>query len=510
MRNLLSAGILALVLAAPAAAQAQPVDGARPLPSMEQRTAAFGEIDAAMQSGDKLHAADLLLALSQDPAQQVFHAEVWARLGAILDEQGYPHAALSAYARALQTDANGVSSVAKDALRLADQVHDTALLQPVFARNVGIDVDAATRGRIAYLAARNAHAQQSYATAVAFLKMVPADSPDYADAKALEGVVLSHTSHYAEAVAALQVAAAAGAGRPDAERFSTLMNMDIGRAYFGDGDFVRASEYFSKIARSSPQWPEAQFERAWAHFRLDDLNGALSLLSVHSSPFFANEYYPEAALLEVYSLFLLCKFPAAGTGIDAFQARFTPMLEEIKTVGALDAPALFQQTRATVIDGKPGKLPPMVLRSFQDEARFQDAVVSVDQIDQELSRMGKASGSWADQARTWLQTRRADIIQAEGGRVRDRARAMEDELGAMLSNVELNKLDIMQMESHMYERASYTGVMEKANRTADRQVRTKKGYLLWPYEGEVWADEVGWLRIDTKAECPESLRKGDE
>ena len=89
-----------------------------------------------------------------------------------------------------------------------------------------------------------------------------------------------------------------------------------------------------------------------------------------------------------------------------------------------------------------------------------------------------------------------------------RAKAMEDELAGMLGNAEMNKLDIMQMEARMYERASFTGVMETAKKTVDRQVRVKQGYRLWPYEGEYWADEVGWFRVDTKAECPESLRSG--
>ncbi|NOY27681.1 MAG: hypothetical protein GXP62_17590, partial [Oligoflexia bacterium] len=285
---ILPAAALALALSLhPALAQD---DAERPLPTMEERTAAFGEIDQAQKDGQDRRAADMLLALAQDPQYEPFHAEAWARLAALIEKQGFPYASLSAYATALSVDAEMVSSVAKDALRLADKVGDTALLEPVFAKNVGIDVDSATRGRIAYLAARQAHADASYSTAVAFLMMVPPDSPDYAAAKALQGVVLSHTSHYKEAVAALQVALAAGAGREDADRWTTMMNLDLARAYYGGGEYVRAIEYFAKVPRTSPWWAQAQFERAWAHFRLDDLNGTLGLLKTHSSPYFAGEY----------------------------------------------------------------------------------------------------------------------------------------------------------------------------------------------------------------------------
>lgn len=501
-------GALALALTTePALAQGEPA--ALPMPSMEERTAAFGEIDEAVKASDQARAADLLLALTQDPAHEAFHAEAWARLGSTLEALGYPYAALHAYARGLEVDADMVSSVAAPALKLADDLGDTALLQPVFAGNVGIDVDDATRGRVAYLAARQAHAEGKHSTAVAFLKMVPASSPDYAEAKALEGVVLAHTNRYTDGVAALQIALAAGAQRDDADRWANMINLNIGRAYYGAGEFVRAIEYFAKVDRDSSYWAEAQFERAWAHFRLDDLNGALGLLYTHSSPFFAGEYFPEAALLEIYSLFLLCKFPAAGEHIDEFQARFSTMASTLRDVTAQEPEKLFEVARADVASSKTPTLPSMVVRPLRQDDRFAEGIAAIQRIDAELSRLRGASGGWSQAAAGWLETRRSDLVQSEGRRIRDRARAMEDELTAMLANSEMNKLDILQMESRMYERASHTGVMEKARRTVDRGVRVRDGYRWWPYEGEYWADELGWYRIDTAPECPESLRSGE-
>lgn len=420
------------------------------------------------------------------------------------EKAGFPYAALALYGTAISTDPLAAGKSAGDALRLAEQVGDTSLLEPIFGKNVGLDVDPTTRGRMALLAARSMHAQGNHAVAVGLLKMVAPDSPAYAEAKALEGVVLSHTGRYPEAIASFQVAMAAGTKRPDAERWVTVMNLDVARAYYGAGDFVRAIEYFAKVPRSSPWWSQAQFERAWAHFRLDDLNGALGLLSTHSSAWYADRYFPEAAMLEIYSLFLLCKFPAAGKGIDAFATRFNPMLAELQKAGSMSETQAFEALASKQGEG----LPPMVASLFVEEARFQRAVAAIKTLDGELARLGNASGAWAGSARSLLEARRAELVKTEGGRVLARARAMEEELGQMLGNIEMNKLDILQMESRLYERAANTGAMEKAKATVDRQVRVREGYRLWPYEGENWADEIGWIRIDTKAECPESLRTG--
>ncbi|NOY27682.1 MAG: hypothetical protein GXP62_17595, partial [Oligoflexia bacterium] len=205
-----------------------------------------------------------------------------------------------------------------------------------------------------------------------------------------------------------------------------------------------------------------------------------------------------------YSLFLLCKFPAAGVEIDAFQVRFKPMLDELRKVSQLDPTQAFEHTRRAVIDGQADQLPIMVARPFAHDDRFANAVATLSTLDAWRKRLDGVSGAWADQPRQWLDARRRSLLTVEGGRVLDRARAMEDELTGMLQNSEMNKLDIMQMESHMYEQASITGVMDKAKRTVDRSLRLKKGYHLWPYQGEYWADEIGWFKVDTKGECPES------
>ena len=78
-----------------------------------------------------------------------------------------------AYERALATDATGVSSVAKKAIALADEVGDTALLEEVFSKNVGLDVDDATRSRMAYLAAREAHHRKAVTRVAAWWSGAP-------------------------------------------------------------------------------------------------------------------------------------------------------------------------------------------------------------------------------------------------------------------------------------------------------------------------------------------------
>ena len=87
---------------------------------------------------------------------------------------------------------------------------------------------------------------------------------------------------------------------------------------------------------------------------------------------------------------------------------------------------------------------------------------------------------------------------------------MRDNLQSMISSAEISKLSILGMEQQMLERASVTGKMEEAKRQVTRKKRLKKNEIVWEYEGEYWADEVGYYRVTTKSECPASMSKGED
>ena len=86
---------------------------------------------------------------------------------------------------------------------------------------------------------------------------------------------------------------------------------------------------------------------------------------------------------------------------------------------------------------------------------------------------------------------------------------MELELSEMLANSDVTKLDLMQMESRLYERASFTGKLPEAKRRVKRKVRARVTERLWDWQGEYWADEIGYYKIDSKPECPEQFVQGE-
>jgi tetratricopeptide (TPR) repeat protein len=474
------------------------------------REKAFATYDSELASGSKTRAADALVAIVDDPALAEFHGEAYAKLGDILAELDLKYSALCAYEQAFETatdtNVDDVSLRVPKAIEIAHKVGDVAILQKPFAANLGLARTDDVRGEMAYLAAKETIRSGQWGTASAILKMVKEGDPLWADAEVLNGIVLNQQARHEEALRAFDTASRAGQGR-DA-RWQDSLQLNTARTWYGAGNYPRAIEAFSRVSRSSDFWPDAQFERAWAHFRVDDFNGALGQLLPFDSAFFAKWYFPEADLLRIYSMFLLCKFPEAESQMAHFKEKYAPVHDKLKAWDSHSNAETFDAAKLYAQKGKLTELPEMIWRPWADEERFTASMAAVKSADDELKRMKSvAANPFSDRAKEWLTARRDGLVEAEGGRIKERFSAQESELGEMLANSELFILDILRMKQQMYEQSAITGKELEAAKSVKRTERIRKGYAEWPFEGEFWEDELGYYKVDVTAECPASMRQ---
>ena len=83
---------------------------------------------------------------------------------------------LIAYSKAFSlsddTNTREIGTRVTVSLELAEKLGDPAILEPAFAKNVGLAQTEDQRGQLAYLAAREASREENYGTALGILKMV--------------------------------------------------------------------------------------------------------------------------------------------------------------------------------------------------------------------------------------------------------------------------------------------------------------------------------------------------
>ncbi|MED5373113.1 MAG: tetratricopeptide repeat protein [Myxococcota bacterium] len=503
-------GLGLVLLALPSLALAQGRSSRRGQDKAETEEAAlcenseevFAPFVTEVAAGNVGPAMDTLAVVLNNGELAGCHGQAWIRLGGLLEKEGFGYAGALAWSEGMKLDPEASSKqVVTRFLELGTEVGDQALLEETFAGNVGFDADKETRSHIAYLGARGAYVQGNYSTALGILALVDMKGPDAEKALALKGVVLAQQNRYNDALVALLTAQAQ---IKDPELLDTV-NLNIGRTYYASGNYPRAIEYYAKVRRESHFWPEAQFERGWAHFRIQDVNGALGILHTHTTEFYGEWYFPEAELLRTYSLFLICKFPEASSEIDKFQARWTPFRDDLEPqIAGMSAQDVWADGRSFVESGE-SELPAMVIRDLPFDKTFTEAMSSVDAADKELSLLEGRSGEWVSFAQGMLKERRDSLIQSNGQRVKDSVEADVRELSSMLTDTEIAKLDMLRLETKLYEQAAEIGQIPDAQRKAERKERVRRGYQSWPYEGEIWADELGYYRVNAKMECPPGL-----
>ena len=112
----------------------------------------------------------------------------------------------------------------------------------------------------------------------------------------------------------------------------------LARIHYQFEQFRYAIFYYDRIDRDSEQWLEALFESSWAHFRLGEYQKALGNLVTLQSPFFQDEYYPEAAILKAITFYENCRYPEARAFLGEFEQNYGGVGNELnRLIG--DAPA---------------------------------------------------------------------------------------------------------------------------------------------------------------------------
>ncbi|MEQ1502584.1 MAG: hypothetical protein ABMB14_10150 [Myxococcota bacterium] len=510
---MLAVCLLALALPAGAQVPAPPSGTSAPLaPAMtdEQRAAAFTTWATSLASGNRDAAIAALTDILDDPSKAPVHGEAYAHLGEAFAELDLKLAAIGAMGRGLALDPVHTATVAPKALALVQELGESGLVGEAVGKNVGIQVEPAARNELALVAARYQLDHASYGPALGILMMGSKDGEKFEDVELMRGIVLSQQDKHADAIAPLLTALALGIQHDRDEKWVNTANLDVARAYYSSGNYGQAITYYAKIERSSDWWLDAQFERAWAHFRGNDVNGALAMLYTHDSPFFTDFFYPEADLLRAYSLFVMCKFTDATKEMDAFAAKYEPIQKEL--AGLSLSPKDAYADVVAFRDDQTTRIPTYVLRPFRHEQRLTDAMATVERSEDELKTIGKKlSGRGAAVATELVETQRDARIEVEGQRVLGRIDAAKATLGSMLEGIEITRLDVLNLEAQMYERAAATGVLDYGSHLAALKDMKKKrrGFHVWPWQGEYWADELGWFVFSARPDCPESMARGE-
>jgi tetratricopeptide (TPR) repeat protein len=362
-----------------------------------------------------------------------------------------------------------------------------------------------------YLRGRAAYAAGRYAEAVASLSRVGASSR-----YAVEAAWFTAASHVrlrrsVPAIHALRgvLRAVDGRHRADAADFRDLANLSLARIYHAAAvrldpatnvpivDSTRltlAVRHWDRVDVLGRYGQQALYERATAYY----LGGieAHMLGDLHSvlSPHYAVPH-PEAELLKIAVYFGMCDYAGGATLIARLSARLTPLLAELDALlrrhEGESLARLVRERRAGRVQVDPALEP--LLDTVLAEPRVRRRIKHVERIEAERRLLSLASpefrssrlGTWSERALT-AALRTAELRVA--GEVRRRLVEERARMGEALR--EAQHLMLVPLGR------GFVGVS-----TAPGRVVVDEEFVLWPFDGEYWKDELGSYRQLPHSRC---------
>jgi len=396
---------------------------------------------------------------------------------------------------------------------------DQTLLERMtpYAPNYPDDVLKKFRPQFAYLVGRSLYSSGQYDEALRLLKDIKRGNEFYLRAQYIAGV--THVASY-EAKPALEsfrailrvlVPKLEEEGELNTEEAALLEQTYIAmaRVFYSTGSYNKSVKYYNRIPRTSPLWPKVLFELSWAYFQLDLINKSLGNLHTLNSPFFANEFHPEAPILAAVIFFYNCKYPRVRYELEEFEYSYMPIVEDLKEVKAQyeDDTALYEwlgQLRSgeTELDEEFTRL----LGATLDDKQVERKLNLIASIEQEAGKLGKMDGTWLGSPlgvslqqdnQLALELAKSDA----GSLVRARLDRVQREIE--LENIDREKIifEVARAERGEIDRDLDAEMIVSRNETDAGRVDVSDEELYWTFNGEYWKDELGFYFFTVNSEC---------
>jgi len=415
-------------------------------------------------------------------------------------------------------------------------VNETVILDEI-ARYSNVEFPERFRSEFRYLLARyhflrgkalddigqTAQANQSFEEVVRLSLAVPEGDPYYARAKYLEGLTYYRDGKLEQAVSALQEVVRKtrveqgplDAGSKTSLALRELAFMQLARIHFGVQQSRNAIFYYSKIERGHAQWLNALFESSWASYRIGQYEQALGNLITLSSPFFREEYFPEAFILKAVIYFENCRYQEALTIVDDFESIYGPVQDKLAEMVAsnMSAEEYYQaldniQKMNLSKRNTTNEILARVLNLALTDTDLKKNLEAIHELEKEVD----AFGSYGDTFKySELVKALIDSIKAQRERLMNKAGIMAKgklefellELRTLSSNALRIRVDTVEKEKTYLEKQLSEGGARDVIRKYKYSVAVPDDYLYWPYVGEYWRDELGTYRYTLTKGCIE-------
>lgn len=304
----------------------------------------------------------------------------------------------------------------------------------------------------------------------------------------------------------------------------SLMNLTAARVLYQNGYLDQAIRYYGKIDNKSDYWFEAVEEQAWAELRLGRPQNTLAHSQTLLTPALAADIGPEPFYLDSLANLKICDYGQVSEGLKSFRSRFKTKAS--KLLGLKEQPdnQAVKKLFRTLAKGR-ARMPQLgrfgtelPRHSTRDENLFflvqrHTRLAAESEQAKRLYSQSLAEGTALVGFQAKMEKFRKSIAQRARNSYTaslNRVRALADSEITEISSV-LKKMQIV--EAELIQQLSLSDRV--ISDTSNLKVKLKKGTtgskdkysLSFPFQGELWFDELNNYQIDVAKGCQSGKTK---
>nr|BDT33421.1 adventurous gliding motility protein GltC [Myxococcus sp. MH1] len=392
------------------------------------------------------------------------------------------------------------------------------------------------RGRALDQVGQTADADKSFAEVKRLTLLIPKTDAFYPRARYLDGIasfrngsrqkdaaskrgngeMLASVEAMKEVVRLTRPVAGKSADQAKADKsLRELAFMQLARTHYGMQQNRYALFYLGKVERGNTQWLESLFESSWANYRVGQYEQALGNLITLSSPFFREEYFPEALILKAVIYYENCRYRESNIILQDFERTYLPVHDQLEGLVKKDmeASAYYSVLADVQKKNKEGLekndtdlILERILRlalTDQDLRKTNDSILELEgEMDAFASRGDTFKYSeLSKQLLEELKVQRLSLISKAGIMAKGKLETELVALKQLLANGLRIKFETTTKEKEFLEEQLKAGGRTAIVKKYRFSVAVADDQLYWPYEGEYWRDELGTYQYTLTKGC---------
>jgi hypothetical protein len=282
----------------------------------------------------------------------------------------------------------------------------------------------------------------------------------------------------------------------------------LARSYLQKGASVDALALYRQVKKDGKNRLEVTAEQTYAEYMTGNFQDSLGKTMGLESPYFQYGFAPDVHLVEILSRKALCDFGGAEAGVKRFVERYSSELAAIEQMlAAHKAPAAFYEDLiGYAAVEKPMRYQRYLLHNnavMENQKTMNNALAGLQTLDDLGLRrhMGVDRPEGWDAFATAMRSRwdqRAQMLRKDSaGSALAEAEYMAKRLRNTFAQVELLDLDISTAASKNYNMQSAMNFPVKKQ----EETKVEKDQFHWPFQDEVWEDELDFLKMKNPSKC---------